>query len=418
MMWLLAALILSAPASAAAACSVILDATVHGPSGPQTAPLVLDGGLIAPAEGLGEPDRDANTVPWGDRSCALVDGTGKQLTAGFVDASTRLGLVEVSMEGASHDIDAGGDPIRAAHTVVETYNPRSTAVPVTRIEGTTTAIVVPRGGLLPGKSGAVTLWGSTQRQAVAEAFVALPVRLDALPSRAATLGWLRELFDDARDRRPFDRTLRHEPDASERDLAAIRSVLQGDRPLVIAADRASDLEALIRFAAEQRVRVVVEGGAEAWLLAEELAEARVPVIVNPYVVGAGSFGQVHGRADNAALLAAAGVEVVFASRSAHFARGLRQLAGNAVRSGLDHQTALDAITTTPARVFGLSDRGALEPGRRADVVLWSGDPLEVMSSVEALWIGGEVVPLESRQTKLLERYRTLPGTPLPALSLP
>ena len=229
---------------------------------------------------------------------------------------------------------------------------------------------------------------------------------------------MREIFDDARDRRTFDRAERSEPDASERDLAAIRSVIQGDKPLVFGADRASDLEALIRFGQEQDVRIVIDGGAEGWLVARQLAEAEVAVILDPTVIGAGSFDQIQGRADNAALLSAAGVDVIIASRSAHFARGIRQLAGNAVRGGLDHEAAISAITSTPARVFGLSDRGALEPGRRADAVLFSGDPLEVTTSVQALWIGGQPVALESRHTRLFDRYRTLPGTPLGPLPLP
>ncbi len=412
------ALLLALPLPAAAAdCTVIVRATVHTPDGTADGPVVLDGGVIGDPAGVGKADRDAGTIAWGKRTCRYLDGAGKHLTAGFVDAITSLGLVEVSMEDGSLDIDAGGDPIRAAHAVAETYNPRSTAIPVARIEGTTTALIHPRGGLLPGKAGAVQLAGGTQREAIASLFVALPVDLDALPSRAATLGWLRELFDDARDRRAFDRSQRNEPQASVRDLQAIQSVLQGDRPLVVAADRASDLEALIRFAAEEKVRIVIDGGAEGWLVAAQLAAAQIPVIVEPYVVGPGSFDQIHARPDNPALLAAAGVEVIVASRSAHFARVLRQLAGNAVRDGLDHEAALAAITSTPARVFGLSDRGALTPGLRADAVLWSGDPLELLTSVEALWIGGEPVALESRQTELLKRYRTPPGTPLPPLSL-
>jgi imidazolonepropionase-like amidohydrolase len=416
---LLATLLLLLPSAASAAdCAVIVNASVHGPDGLAAGSVVLDGGVIGASDDVGRPDRTKGTIPWGSRTCTFVDGAGKTVTAGLVDAVTSIGLIEVSLEGGSHNIDAGGDPVRAAHQVVDSYNPRSTVIPVTRIEGTTTALVHPRGGLLPGKIGAVQLAGGSQAEAVADPFVGLPLNLNARPSRAATLGWLGEIFDDARDRRSFDRTLRNEPDASVRDLAAINSVLQGDEPLIVGADRAADIEALIRFAKAEKVRLVINGGAEAWLLADALAAAKIPVIVHPYVYGAGSFDQIHGRADNPALLAQAGVQVVIASQSGHFARGLRQVAGNAVRGGMDHATALEAITSTPAEVFGLADRGTLKPGHRADVVLWSGDPLEVTTSVERLWIGGRDVPLESRQTELLERYRTLPGTPLAPLSLP
>lgn len=407
-----AGLLLAATPALAGDCVVITGATVHGS---EAAAVVIDDGRIASPDGVGAAK--AGTIGWGDRTCAHVDGTGKHVSPGLIDTITSLGLIEVSLEGGSHNIDAGGDPVRASHRVVDSYNPRSSVVPITRIEGTTTALVHPRGGLIAGKVGAVQLAGGTQREAVADPFVGLPVNLNARPSRAATLDWLGELFDDARGK-GFDRRTQNHPDASERDLQALQSVLQGKKPLIIAADRAADLEAIVRFAAQERVRVIINGGAEGWLVADLLADAGIPVIVHGYVYGPGSFDQIQARPDNPRLLAEAGVDVLVASRSGHFARGLRQITGNVVREGLPHAAGLAAITSTPARVFGLVDRGALTPGLRADVVLWSGDPLEVTTSVEALWIGGRSIPLESRQTKLLERYRTTPGTPLAPLPLP
>src|SRR5690606_20947989 len=121
----------------------------------------------------------------------------------------------------------------------------------------------------------------------------------------------------------------------------------------VGADRASDLEALIRLAGELRIRLVIRGAAEGWLVAEQLVAAKVPVIVDPYVAGPVSFDAVHGRPDNAALLVEAGVEVVIAASPSHNAPTLTQVAGNAVRAGMPWAAALNAITRAPAQVFGV-----------------------------------------------------------------
>jgi imidazolonepropionase-like amidohydrolase len=194
--------------------------------------------------------------------------------------------------------------------------------------------------------------------------------------------------------------------------------VEGKIPLVVAADRASDIEALLGFAGEQKIRIVIRGAAEAHLVAEPLARAGVPVIVHPFVYGPGSYDQIHGRADNAARLFAAGVPLVIGEHTGHNLRKLRQLAGNAVREGLPWEAAFDAISAAPARAFGMAGYGVLEPGAVANVVVWSGDPLEIATRVERLFVHGREIELNSRQQELFERYRTLPGTPQPALPLP
>jgi imidazolonepropionase-like amidohydrolase len=202
------------------------------------------------------------------------------------------------------------------------------------------------------------------------------------------------------------------------DLDALQPLLARQVPLAIRVDRAADIEAVLRFAKEQEIRLIIEGGAEAWLVADGLGAAKVPVVLDPYVNGPGSFDEVRGRADNAALLVAAGVPVALSTFQSHNARTLRQEAGNAVRAGLDHTQAIRAITEVPAAIYGLSDRGRLAAGAVADVAVWSGDPLELSTRLSHLVIDGREVSLETRQTRLLERYRTLPGTPLAPLSLP
>ena len=142
----------------------------------------------------------------------------------------------------------------------------------------------------------------------------------------------------------------------------------------------------------------------------------MPVIVAPPPYRPPRVTRPDAPPDNAALLHAAGVDVMISSRQLHNVRVLGQNAGNAVREGLPHDAAITALTATPARVFGLTDLGVVAPGARANLVLWSGDPLELSTTVTGLWIGGEAIPLVSRQTLLRDRYLTNPAA-LPAPSL-
>jgi imidazolonepropionase-like amidohydrolase len=149
---------------------------------------------------------------------------------------------------------------------------------------------------------------------------------------------------------------------------------------------------------------VISGGNEAWLVAKELAAAGVPVILDSLDNLPDDFDQLGARLDNAALLQQAGVKVAISIDESHQSRKNRQLAGNAVAHGLPWEAALAGLTSVPAQVFGLADRGSIEQGKVADLVLWSGDPLEVTTVAESVWIGGQAIEMKSRQTELRDRY--------------
>jgi len=427
----LLSLVLLIPASALAAptepdCTVITSTEAHIPDGPaQNIAIVLADGRIralgAAIVGLGTPADGG--IEWGGRHCTWIDGTGQVITAGFIDTHSSVGLVEVSMEAGTRNSDAGGsEPVRAHVRITDGYNPLSSLVPIARREGITTSVLMPRGGSFSGAAGAVDLAGLTQAEAVIDELVALPAHLNQGSSFSSRLGHLRATLSEARVYAKSPSTWASRaglrPDAPDADaLAALQPVLKGDLPLVVSADAAWQLEALARFATEERIRLVIEGAAEGWLVADLLADADIAVAVRPMTYGPGAFSQLHARPDNAALLADAGVPVLIGSFSAHFARILRQLAGNAVRGGMDHAEALAAITSVPADVFGLTGRGRLRVGDVANVVLWSGDPLEISSDVLGVWIQGRRRTLETRQTRLFERYRDLPGSPTTGLPL-
>jgi imidazolonepropionase-like amidohydrolase len=394
-----------------------MGAKVVLPDGPKDGvQVVVLGDRIAAVGAAPAVPPGAATVDWGGQSCRVVSLTGQWLTPGLVEVHSNLGLSEIGMERATVDEDAGqADPVRADFRAWEAYNPRSTAIPVTRMEGITDSVVMPVGGLIAGQAAWVRLAGDSQSAVMVKGPVAMRAGPGAWESRAQGIGALRELLEDARlwakNQAGWEKNQLRPLAGSRLDLRELQRVLNKEVPLVISADRAADIEAVLRFAEEQGIRIVIAGGAEGWLVADRLAAAKVPVILDPLVFGPGSFDQVHGRAENPALLRKAGVTVLISTFSGQHARGLRQSAGNAVREGMSWQDAFDTITRAPAEVFGLPDRGRITAGAEASLVAWSGDPLELLVTPTALWIRGRDVPLRSRQTELLEKYRVLPGTP-------
>jgi hypothetical protein len=354
-----------------------------------------------------------------DTDCEQINlPEGAVLAPAFIHANTNIGLTEVSMERSTNDGGTGlGGNVHAGFSPADAYNPLSSLIPITRIEGIGTVIVAPSGGRIAGQSAAFDLQGKTQAEALVKTSVAMIASAGGGSdhSRADGLYQLRELLDDARlyrrQTRAFNSGKLRALSADRLDLEALQPVLLGQLPLMIHADRASEIEALLRFAQTEDIRMILSGGAEAWMHAEALAEANVPVLIDPLVYGIRNFNSIHARPDNAAILEKAGVKVVIVNLGfeSHNARKLRQVAGNAVREGMTHQGAMDAITVNVADVFGLQSHGRLGPGAHANVVAWSGDPLEISSFPLHIWIQGESIPLVSRQSLLLEKYRDLSG---------
>lgn len=409
--WLMAAV-------AGATCTVITGVTVHAEDGPVDGrSVVVDGDRVV-ALGVGmrglelelDDQQQVSGASWKGASCTFVQGAGKQLTAGLFAAPTHLGLVEVSLESGTRDMDPETeDPIRAGLVVADAYDPRSSLIAVNRMEGITTALTVPRGGFLAGHGAVVSLHGVRQSDAVVDSRA---VMVASVPTQsfAEGLRQLRELVSEvkawARNRRAYDQGRPFPEGASRVDLDALVPVVQGQVPVLMRAERASRIEALIRLQQETGLELVIAGASEGWMVADALATARIPVIVDPLVYGPGGFSQRAGREDNAALLAAAGVPVILTAGfgESHNARTLRQVAGNAVRGGMAHADALQAITRSPAVVFGQRNRGYVGVGAVADLALWSGDPLELSTSLERLWVEGQRVELTSRQRALEEKY--------------
>ena len=413
--WLASALLLAVPGSAARAQTVaITGGKIYPVSGPvieRGTVLMRDGKIVAVGADVVIP-ADAQRI----------DATGKIVTPGLVNAATQLGLVEISAVRETREMSARGrDGIAAAFMPWEGLNPSSVLLGPARDGGITSAVVLPQGGLISGQAAVIHLVPGTATDMLLRAPVAMVASLGQFNgmARAETIMRLREILSDARvfrtRRADFERAQTRLFAASRLDLEALIPVLDGKEPMLINADKASDIEAGMRLAREFNFRLIISGGAEAWQIADKLAAAKVPVLTGAMNNIPSSFASLGQRQENAGILARAGVPVLLigdaggGDEDAFNVRNVRYEAGNAVAYGMDWNAALRAITLTPAEVFGVADRvGSLQAGKFADVVVWSGDPFEFASQPERVYVRGVQTTTPSRQDLLEQRYKTLP----------
>ena len=415
--------------------SFVVVVAAAAPAGSQT--VAITGGKVYPVSG--PPIEGGTVVIVNGRIAAVgrniaipagaqrVDATGKIVTPGFVNAATQLGVQEVSAVGDTRDMSAKGkDNIAAAFTVWDGLNPNSVMLAPARKEGITSFVVMPTGGLVAGQAALLDVVPGTTTDMIIRAPVAMIAEVGdpqsaGLSSRGELIVKLRELLDDTRffrtHRDAFDRAQTRPFAASRLDLQAMIPVIEGRLPLVITVDRASDIDAAMRLAREFNVKLMIGGGAEAWMMASKLAAAHIPVLtgaMNNIPAGFAALGQ---RQENAALLRKAGVSVALIGNAgggdeeAFNVRNLKQEAGNAVAYGMTWDDALRAVTLAPAEIFGVADHvGSLQPGREGNVVVWSGDPFEFTTRVEHVFVRGHEYNDKTRQDELMERYKTLPNT--------
>ncbi len=413
-----AALIMAAQISAGLAAGqtiAITGGTVHTGTGE-----VIQGGTVLMVDGLIAAVGVDVTIPEGARR---INASGKVVTPGLFDAFTGLGVTEIGAEDNTADGSVTSDRISAAFNVADGLNPKATALAVTRVDGITRAVVAPSSfqSMFHGQSIVINLGATSFDDMVLVSPAAQYVAMGEAGARAAggargaaTL-MLREALDDtqdyARNREAYNGGRRREYAMSRLDLEALMPVVRGTMPMVVLVHRASDIRAVLRVARDYNLQLILAGVLEGHEVADEIAAAGVPVIVNS-MTNLPTFESLSATYENAARLHAAGVTVVLASFDAANSRVLRQVAGFAVSYGMPHEAALQAITSVPARVFGVAEQvGSLEVGKAADAVIWTGDPFELTEWAEQVFIDGRPISDETRQKALFERYRDLTRLP-------
>jgi imidazolonepropionase-like amidohydrolase len=437
--------------------------------------IAISGGTVALGDGS-EPIpngmvviRDGRVIAAGSVRMKLpagtqvIDATGKWVTPGIVAGFSRLGLSEVDLSAeGSDDTSAENGPFSAAIDVVPGINPLDQTVAVNRADGVTRALVAPavgksifagQGAVIDtgadmdpvtatrkfqfvelGETGKDKAGGSRPsahvlfRNALREA---AELRRYAYPIAAARTGIpderVRPVVRNPNESRIYGPEARRSEDVllTRFDAAALVPVLQGRQYLLVHVERASDILQVLGLKKEfPSLKIVLVGASEGWTVADRIAKSGVPVIASAVNDLPASFEEIAATQSNVGRMRSAGVNVSIGMIDDNDTRNLfkeRQYAGNLVAlqrvpgaTGVSWGEALAMVTSKPAQAIGMGGEiGSLAPGRRADFVIWSGDPLEGSSAAEQVYIDGVRQPLEDHQTRLLERYRDLSRRDLP-----
>ncbi|MDZ4374212.1 MAG: amidohydrolase family protein [Phenylobacterium sp.] len=408
-------LLIAGPAVAETVAIVNARVLTMGPAGDiaRGSVVVRDGRITAVGAGIAIP-----------REARIIDARGQILTPGLVAAVSPIGLNDTI--GSGYGGRGSSTPrLSAGFDVLSDVNPNSPQIPEARIEGVTRAVITPNPPSRPpnapprlfGGQAAVIHLGEGGDLSVKPRAA---LYLDAGESGASAAGGSRgalfvqlaQALADARAhaRNPaaVDPARLEELSLSRADLTALVAVAEGREPLLIEVNRASDIRNVLAFAREQKVRVILSGASEAWMVAREIAAAKIPVVIDAEENQAFQWENLNATYENAAILQRAGVLVAFkpsVARIVFLIRTPRYIAGRTARFGISPHDALAAITINPARIFGVADRfGSIEPGKEADLVLWSGDPLETTTATRMVMIRGVEQPLTARNRLLRDRY--------------
>lgn len=411
-----AALGLTAPA-AAQSVAITNARLVIGDGSP-----TIEGGTVVVRDGrVVAAGRDVR-VPAGMRT---VDAGGKYVTPGIVAGFSRMGIIEVDGVPSTNDADAGNSPFNASLDVAPAVNPRTSAIAVNRAEGVTRAVVAPdaRGSIFAGQGAIIDLGQDMAPVMQARAFQFMEYgeggAQRAGGSRPAALAMFRNaLFEAQAYARAPGSFLDRGKDAllTRADAAALVPVVTGRVPLLVHVERASDILVVLGLKRDfPALKLVLVGVVEGWMVAREIAAARVPVLASALADLPSSFEALAATQSNVGRMSAAGVTVglgMINDDEARQARLVKQYAGNLVAltrvtgaDGLDWSRAFATISSGPAEAMGMGGEiGSLRPGRRGDVVIWDGDPLEIGTAVTSVFIDGVEQPLTNRQTRLRDRY--------------
>jgi imidazolonepropionase-like amidohydrolase len=402
----------------------IRNATIY----PVTAPPIANGTIVFSKGVITAVGANVAIPP----DALVIDGSGLSVYPGLIDAGTQLGLVEVDSVAGTVDTSELGD-INPNAAAAVALNPHSNLIPVTRVNGITNVLTAPSGGMISGQDALINLSGWTPQEMVVKAPVAMHLNFPRIRSGAfdeqpqeeeaqkeaqknysRQLDKLRDVLRDARAYAQAAGARAHDAGVKRFDrdvmLEALVPVVEGHEPVVIHAESARDIRAAIKFADEQKLKMILAGAQDVAKVVTELKSRNIPVILGPIL-------DLPNREDdpydltftNAKTLYDAGIRFAIQSTETHMARNLPYHAAACAAFGLPKEAALRAVTLSPAEIFGVADKlGSLEAGKMANVILTDGDPLEIVTHVHRLFIAGEDIPLDTYQTLLYEKFRARP----------
>jgi len=396
--------------------------TVTGP--------VIDSGTVVISNGKITAVGANVSAPAGAK---VIDAAGLSVYPGMIDSGTQIGLTEIGSVAGSVDTGEIGENNANIHVDVAIH-PDSSHVAVTRVNGITTVLSEPRGGLISGQSALINLDGWVPRDMVLKSPVAMHIVWPGGLGQGAEFAFaqqqrsitevrreqdrqideMKKIFQqakayaDAKDARAKDASLPKQD--VDLKLEALIPVVRGQIPVVIATNIERDIRKAIQFADELKLKMILSGGVEAYKVADQLKARNIPVIVGPiYRMPSNEDDPYDAVFANAGLLSKAGVKIAFETQSSAEARDLPYQAGMASAFGLPKEEALKAVTIYPAEIFGVGDKiGSVEQGKIANLIVTDGDPLEVRTQIKYLFINGHQVPLTSRHTELYEKYKARP----------
>ncbi len=382
--------------------------------------LVMHNGRISAIGG-------ANTaIPKGAK---VIDVTGMTVYPGLIDSETHLGLTEISADRMTNDELEPSDEIMPHMHVADAFHAETALIPVARINGITNAIVAPAiGDTLPGQDAFIQLDGKSATEMLLVRDIALPLNFTGQQrrnqnfeqakfpfTRMGMATQLRQAMIDAQDyeqkAQAYEKKKSAEPDKAgappKRDLKleALLPYLHGQKPVVLAAEEANDVQTAMDLANEFHLRIILNHLTHASSILDKIAASGFPVIVGPIWEQPKESERYDAVFKLPAEMQKKGIKIAFASYDAHQVRNLPYAAGYATAYGLPPEEALKAITLNPAQIWGVDkDLGSLDTGKVANVVVANGDPLDVRTDVKHVFIDGAEIPLVNKQTELRDRY--------------
>ena len=344
-----------------------------------------------------------------DGNTRVIEVNGLPVTPGLISPMSNLGIVEINALDVTKDDES--DILSAGFSIYNAYNPHSTLIPWNRSNGVTSAISTPSASSFPvfGLGSHFILDGSLEIKGSKD--IAMFGRLGAsYGSRAESLAILESLLEIGRMLNSsaveeiLEMSLSDQLELQSQDIIALGRVVNEGMPFVIETNRAVDILQALAMKKKYDLNLVLASVEAAPMVLSKLKESNTPVIIDPMDNIPNSFDELGSNLSLGKILDQAGIPIMFSTQRSHNYHLMRQGSGNAVAHGMTYETAIKGMTKTVAETFQLDNRGSIEAGKLADVIVWDGDPVEPASFPKIVMIEGKLQDLTSRSSKLTERY--------------